>query len=153
LRLSEFSRLNLEQWCSRLDSIAELGEQLDDPPGVLGRHRRGHIVVDRDIAFRHLFGTKAHEANRLDLEPSPLSLAGLKVPRASSDGAGWVRLAGSATFFPITTQRLQHQRIGRGSQSVHAVLFLDRHHTTLGFGDVRPATLRRRNHQSVARRS
>src|SRR3954447_24441041 len=80
LRLNEFSRLNLEQWCSCLDAIAELGNQLDDSPGMLGKDRHGEILVDRDTAFSHLFGTETDEANRLDLEPRPLLLSGLEGP-------------------------------------------------------------------------
>ena len=80
LRLHELACLDLEQRRPGLDMIAELGDQLDDPSGMLGKDRRSQIVVDRDIAFRHLFRTKADEANRLDLEPRPLLFGRLEGP-------------------------------------------------------------------------
>src|SRR5262249_24033618 len=72
LRLHKFAGLDLEEGRTGLNMIAELGDQIDDSSGEGRKDWCGQIVIERDIAFRHLLGTKADEANRLDLEPGQL---------------------------------------------------------------------------------
>ena len=72
LPLHELRSGNRQQRRAALDPVAGLGEELGDAAGIGREDRRGHIIVDGDLAVRHPLRAEDDLAHRRDLEARPL---------------------------------------------------------------------------------
>ena len=86
LRLHRIGGLDHEQRLAFDDAVARPDQKLGDPAGIGREHRRGAILIDRDLALGDIFGAEGPLGDRLKRQAGPFgrrrgvalqSLAGL----------------------------------------------------------------------------
>ena len=71
LRLHGVGCLDHEQRLALDDAVAGPHQQSGHPAGIGREHRRGAVLVDRDLAFCHIFGAEGALGDRLDGQAGP----------------------------------------------------------------------------------
>ena len=72
LRRHHIGGFEVEQRLAGLHGVARLRHQPRHAPGVRREDRRRAILVDRNLAFGHVFGPKHHRLDRLEAKRVPL---------------------------------------------------------------------------------